>query len=156
MERWPWAFCDVLNVPSLLAGDAPVELMADWWWHTAVLSLTVRQDPKLAPGNKQGRDKDNTFNHSIWSFLDHFIPFGVTGRVLEPVPTAYGWRQGTPLNETPAHPGPCVSIWGFSCCTRVARQCSEGVPAASPTTTTPDSVCTVGSTENDLCLSPIP
>lgn len=127
-----------------------------WWWHTTVLSLTVRQDPKLTPGNKQGRDKDNTFNHSNWSFLDHFILFGVTGWVLEPVPTAYVWRQGTPLNESPAHSGPYVSIWGFSCCTRVSRQCSQGVLAASPTTTTPDFVCAVDSTENDLCLSRFP
>lgn len=129
MERWPWAFWMFHPYwPMML-------LMADWWWHTTVLSLTVRQNPKLTPGNKQGRDKDSTFNHSIWSLLDNFIPFGVTGRVLEPVPSAYGWRKVTPLNESPAHP--YVSIWGFSCCTRVARQCSEGVLAAFPSTTTP-------------------
>lgn len=42
--------------------------------------------------------------------LDHFIPVGVTATVLEPNPTAYGRRQGTPpLDESPA-----PSIWGFS------------------------------------------
>lgn len=33
-------------------------------------------------------------------------------RALEPIPAAHGWRQGTSLNETPAHPGPYGSILG--------------------------------------------
>lgn len=35
--------------------------------------------------------------------LGCFVPFGVTARVLELVPAAYRQRQGTPLNESPAH-----------------------------------------------------
>lgn len=37
------------------------------------------------------------------SLLDHFIPLGVMARALEPLPAAFGQRQGTPQNEWPAH-----------------------------------------------------
>lgn len=49
----------------------------------------------------------------IWTFecfffvvvvvLDHFFPCGVTGAVLEPIPAAYGRRQGMPRDKLPAH-----------------------------------------------------
>lgn len=35
--------------------------------------------------------------------LDLYFPCGIMERVLEPVPAAYGQRQGTPQDETPAH-----------------------------------------------------
>lgn len=35
--------------------------------------------------------------------LYHFTPFGVLGRVLRAMWAACGQRQGTPLNELPAH-----------------------------------------------------
>lgn len=41
-------------------------------------------------------------------FLDHLTPFGVPGRVLKPMWAACGQRQGTPLNELPAH---CRAIY---------------------------------------------
>lgn len=33
--------------------------------------------------------------------VDHFILLGVTGRVLGPIPAAFGRRQDAPLNELP-------------------------------------------------------
>lgn len=60
------------------------------------------------------------------SFLDCYIPFGVTGRVLEP------WAT----NESPA--GPCVRICA---CSRVPWQCTEGVLVPLPITTTHSKFC---------------
>lgn len=37
------------------------------------------------------------------SLLHHFIPLGVMARALDPIPAAFGQRQGTPLKESPAH-----------------------------------------------------
>lgn len=66
-----------------------------------------------------------------------FSCFGLLGRVLEPVPAAYGRRQGTSLNGSPAHPGPYVSIWGMVPCSRAPGQFSEGVLAPLSATRTP-------------------
>lgn len=59
--------------------------------------------------------------------LGCFIPFGVTGRVLELVPAAYRQRQDTPLNESWLIVEPYMTIC-------VPRGCSQGVLAPHPTT----------------------
>lgn len=51
------------------------------------------------------------FQQNCFSFLDHLIPFGVTGRMLEPIPAPYGRRQGTPVDQLPAR-----VPWLRSCC----------------------------------------
>lgn len=35
--------------------------------------------------------------------LHHYLPCGFTGRVLQPNPSAYRQRQGTPLDMSPAN-----------------------------------------------------
>lgn len=45
-------------------------------------------------------------------FLDHFINFGVRGRMLVSSPATCGLRQDPPLDELIT--GPCVSIWAYS------------------------------------------
>lgn len=45
-------------------------------------------------------------------FLDHFINFGVGGRMLVSIPATCGLRQYPPLDELIT--GPYVSIWAYS------------------------------------------
>lgn len=51
-------------------------------------------------GNCDNSFRPNFSSKQFIHFLDHFIPFG---RMLEPNPAPYGWRQGTPLDESPGH-----------------------------------------------------
>lgn len=52
-------------------------------------------------------------NISIRQTREHFRPFGVTGRLLEPVPAAHGWRQGTPEWVASSPLGPKGAFGGF-------------------------------------------
>lgn len=46
-------------------------------------------------------------------FLDCFIPFGVTGRALGPIPAAMGEGRVHTLMSLQLNAGPSVSIWGL-------------------------------------------
>lgn len=59
---------------------------------------------------------------SFFFFFLTFIPFGVTGRVLESIPTTYEWRQIHPWMSAQLIQGP---IWAFE--GSVLWRCSEGV-----------------------------
>lgn len=48
---------------------------------------------------------------SFFSPLSAVSLAGVVGRLLEPIPAAYGQRQGTSLNESPAHCGAGGKVW---------------------------------------------
>lgn len=67
----------------------------------------------------------------------HLIPFGVIGRFLETTPRAYGWSQGTLLDESSAH---CrvQQVLGLGLpWSRVPLSCSECALALTPTGRTP-------------------
>lgn len=55
-----------------------------------------------------------------------FIPFGVMGTVLEPIPAASRQRQGTPLNVSPSHCRALCEMVSVPC-SMVPRRWSESV-----------------------------
>lgn len=61
------------------------------------------------------------------------------GRVLDPIPAAYRWRQGTAPNESPAQWRALCDHWGFGA---LLNGTVEGVLAPLPATRTPSIMCT--------------
>lgn len=59
--------------------------------------------------------------------------FSLLQRVLDPIPAAYGWRQGTALNESPAYCRALCEYWGFGA---LLKGTVEGVFAPLPATRT--------------------